>query len=549
MKIGLVDPVCTILCVLRGGSVGLCTSVAAPLMRTTAHGGTMKTKRYLILALLLVGTILGVQGEAEASHFRFGHVTWTPTAGGPANDATFSVLHAWRRSACPGTGVGGFVAIGDPACGFATLFFGDGGSAPITGTVVSIDPTNDWYLATYTTTHTYPTPNSGGTPWLAQLSGCCRIYAPQVNAPGTSFSVQTEVDLSTGNSSPVSTIVPIIQMAVNTVNSIAIPVGDVDGDTLTCRLATNAESGIANQPGPPNGGAVNSLSVTPGCSLQWDTTGTAVGQLWATQIVIEEGVPAHGRVGLEFLILIVADIGDPPVCDVPPTPTGTVTVFAGSPYTATIQGSDIDVGDTLTLNSSGLPAGASTVPALPTSSASPVSSVLSWTPGLAQVGPHPMFFTITDQTGQQANCPFTIDVQLGIPVKVDLKPGSNPNCVIPQGKGGSAVSVTIFGSADFDVTDVDTSTVVFGGASVTRSSIEDSLMEDPTLTFTQDGIPDLVLKFKKADMTFPAEGSNCAFIELTGETLDGTPITGGDVLCLPGEENCNGSITTPVPSL
>ncbi len=75
-------------------------------------------------------------------------------------------------------------------------------------------------------------------------------------------------------------------------------------------------------------------------------------------------------------------------------------------------------------------------------------------------------------------------------------------------------------------------------------------MEGPgALVFSLDGIPDLVLKFKKRDMTFPPAGSNCAFIPLSGLTTDGTPIVGGDVLCLTGEENCNNSIPTPVPDL
>jgi hypothetical protein len=285
---------------------------------------------------------------ASATHFRFGHITWTPT--GPLT-VEFTVQQGWRRTSCGGSAGDGFVQVGDFGCP-ETLFTGDGGFAVQSGSVVSIDVANDWYLARYTATYTYPAANNGGAPWIANLNSCCRISTLQ-NAHDEPFFVQTSVNLALADSSPASTLVPIIPMAVNTLNSIALPIGDVDNDTITCRLATAGESLIPIQPGPPNGGSTSPISVSSNCVLSWDTAGTSIGQLWATQVIIEEsrgGNPPHGIAALDFLIEIVGSTGSAPVCDNPPTPTGTVVIAPGSPYSATIQGSDVDAGDTLTLN-------------------------------------------------------------------------------------------------------------------------------------------------------------------------------------------------------
>ena len=366
------------------------------------------SKRYGVLVKCLFALVLlvGLPAAAEASHFRFGLITWVPRPDLGPNTVEFTVKQSWRLSACPGT------VVGSTACSFSGLNFGDFSSANITGTVVSIDTTEDWYLATATIIHTYPSANNGGSPWVASFNTCCRIYG-LVNASGGSLNVATTVDLSVSNASPVSSIFPIVQMAVNAPNSVVLPIGDADGDTLSCRLATAAESSIFSQPA-----ATFPLAVSTGCVLSWNTAGTSVGQLYAAQVIIEESRganPPHGRVALDFIVKIVNSIGTAPVCDTPPTPTGTVVVPVNTAYSATIQGSDADPSATLTLNTTGLPTGATLSPAAGSSGASPFASTFSWTPGPADMGLHPIQFSFTDNTGQAAFCSFTISVPTNQP--------------------------------------------------------------------------------------------------------------------------------------
>ena len=127
----------------------------------------------------------------------------------------------------------------------------------------------------------------------------------------------------------------------------------------------------------------------------WDTTGAMLGAsgfntLYSTQVVIED-LDATGnvksKVAVDFLMQLVPSVGVRPAFDRPPTPAcgSVLTTGAGLPVSFTVQASDTDTGQTVTLNAVGLPAGATMTPALPTSGNS-VSSLFSWTPAAGQNG-------------------------------------------------------------------------------------------------------------------------------------------------------------------
>lgn len=115
-----------------------------------------------------------------------------------------------------------------------------------------------------------------------------------------------------------------------------------------------------------------------------------------------------------------------------------------------------------------------------------------------------------------------------LPVAVDLKPATTLNCVNPGSNG--RVPVALLGSSDFDVLDVDTSSLSFGGAAPKMCAVED--------VAPADGFPDLNCKYKSQEVAWPAPGSDCGSVVLTGEKTDGTVIEGSDVACLAGEPTC-----------
>lgn len=111
-------------------------------------------------------------------------------------------------------------------------------------------------------------------------------------------------------------------------------------------------------------------------------------------------------------------------------------------------------------------------------------------------------------------------------VDIDIKPGSDPNCFNNDGHG--VIPVAILGAADFDVTQVDPSTVQLEGLSVASKGKSGKLMahiED----VNGDGFDDLVLQIEDVAGTFTS-GSGTA--TLTGNLFDGTPFEGSDDICV-----------------
>lgn len=355
-------------------------------------------RRIAFLALLVIlGTSLAA--PAGASHFRFGHITWKarPDIGPTAVELT--VLHAWRRSAFSNRNPGDTLPFAA-----ANLLFGDGTSTGLTGVVVTVNTADDWFLARYTTVHNYPYPG----PFTAFFDSCCRIFG-LVNASSASFRVATQVDLRGGNTgSPVSSISPILQMAQGQLNTLVLPVAEPDGDSIRCRLAGAGESRI---PAQPSAGGL-ALSVSPSCTLSWDTRFTSVGQLYAAQVIVEESRDGRVRpVALDFIIQIVA--GSPPACTLN-GPTNHV-VPVGQPFALSATGTDPD-GDPLTVNHLGLPAGASLSPPAGTTGPSPLTATFSWTPGPGDAGTvQAMTLVFSDPQNLQATCGFSIRVPLNQP--------------------------------------------------------------------------------------------------------------------------------------
>jgi hypothetical protein len=113
----------------------------------------------------------------------------------------------------------------------------------------------------------------------------------------------------------------------------------------------------------------------------------------------------------------------------------------------------------------------------------------------------------------------------GIPVIIDIKPGSDPNCFNNDGHG--VIPVAILSSADFDATQVDPSTVSLNGQAV--RVVGKGNMQAHIEDVNGDGLDDLVVQIEDVDGTYQ-EGDTIA--TLTGATSDGASILGTDALCI-----------------
>ena len=357
-------------------------------------------------------------GGDEGSHFRYGSLRWAsidPSTG----EVEFRLTAAFRRDSNWGPANTGDIIT--ETQGPSTFNFGDGN---VTGTlqflITSHDVAENWVIGealdpvtgTVGIRHTYAGPGPftayiGGFSSSPPLNnvGCCRIgqtgfptTPPLNNRAGFPYPLQTAVTPMSGNSSPVSGLVPIVFVPQSAVAKFLVPAADPDGDPIQWRMSTDAEAGGCCHPAgmniDPSTGVVtwNNFTSGPG--------GTALDSTdhWTAQVVIEDldstgNVKSQGVV--DFLLKIV--LGNPPVF-IPPTPAdGTVfTVGVGSTFNFTVAAQDPDAGQTVTLNHGGLPAGASFPLPAP---ANPVQSILSWTPTVADVGVHIVTFIATENVG------------------------------------------------------------------------------------------------------------------------------------------------------
>jgi hypothetical protein len=132
-------------------------------------------------------------------------------------------------------------------------------------------------------------------------------------------------------------------------------------------------------------------------------------------------------------------------------------------------------------------------------------------------------YTLTVTIGPFAEtCPIEVT---GCGVAIDVKPGSFPNCFNINGHG--VVPVAILGSSTFDVTNIDQTTLNFGGFDLRLRGNSDPMcsLEDTN----SDGLWDLVCHFEDDPGAWTAGDSEAT---LTGELFDGTAFEGTDSICV-----------------
>ena len=415
----------------------------------------IKPQRHWTATLLAASALVLVALPVEATHFRNGHFGWRPIGG---TSIEFTLQNAWRLDAyttangrcrhptaplvpVPCTGADGTAGVGDLIVEFqggTTFNFGDGSpilgspAGPLMHLVTSVDPANNWLFGLAvdplgfpaidtTIDHTYPA--SGN--YTAFTSSCCRISAlfegnAHINNPDGSYQVETTVNVGTGNSSPASTLPPIVVCPIDFVCKFFVPAGDPNGDRLRYRLSTSAEASgtpFFVQPGAPF--APHASVIDARGLYSWDTTGATLGPpgsqtYYSTQVTIED-VDATGgvksKVAVDFLIQLVPKIGDPPTFNNPPEIVcgSTRNVVVGQTTSALVIASDSDAGQTVELNVVGLPPSATMTPGVPVVG-NPISSRFVWTAEEEDIGTQIIIFTARDSAGQQALCSLTVNV-------------------------------------------------------------------------------------------------------------------------------------------
>lgn len=376
----------------------------------------MERRRFIFFALLSALLWFAIP-EAEASHFRYGHLTWEARPDISPTTVEFEFLMAFRRNGYRGSASDGRVQIGDIMSRFTggltipRLFFGDGTSTPaLDYVVVAYSKEENWALGAARMPgasntgiiKTYAGPSRGdGGPWTARTRQQCRVSS--IVNYSCWFRIESAIDLTSSERSPSSNLPSIVSCTRGEQCQFAVPVIHEDIDQIRWRLSSRAESELSNQPGPPWSETPLTVDEVTGV-VTWKTDQDTRLGLYSTAVtmeVMDESGVVRTSSAVEFLIRIVDEtVGKPPQFDVPPTPPNLedISVVVGQQMSLHIQASDPDVNDAVTLNHVGLPHGAEFVAA----SGNPASGTFTWIPTEAQQGEHLVTFTAIDSRGRAA---------------------------------------------------------------------------------------------------------------------------------------------------
>ena len=331
----------------------------------------MLRKQTLWTATILLLLITGL-GEAHATHFRGGFITWEKVSG---NTVKFKVRHAWRSTAVDSV----------------NLNFGDGTFSGFQlGTQVAqlTDLSGNQYrVYEFELQHTYPAANN----YTVSYASCCRI-SNLTNGANGNFRVSTSVNLASGQLGSSVMSLPFVLEVDNGPNTIAFSPIDADGP-LSCRWATVAESGISLPP----------ATMTSNCQLIFDGTGKAHGTIYAGQIMIDQG---GALTAYDMMFQVNANLtNQAPTCQLNGSSSNTISV--GQLFSISVTGTDPENGS-LVVNNLGLPTGATLTPADNSTGASPMTATFKWTPTV--IGQSAVTILFRDNANQSCQANFTMDV-------------------------------------------------------------------------------------------------------------------------------------------
>lgn len=341
-----------------------------------------KASVYKVICLLFFA--MAFSFTTFASHYRYGNISWS-RADDVTRTVNITVNQAWRWS-----------AFGNPAIGTTvtteTLNLGDGNTLSVVLTVTSVDAANDAFFGSFTTSYTY---SGTGTNFTLSYGSCCRVSTLANNNDGN-YGSSTLVNLTSGNTgSPISTMQPTINIQQGQAAATFNVTGyDPDGTALTFALATGADVALGGTFTQPAGFSINSS--TGLCTF--NTVGLSLNSLHNAAVTLTDASGA--KVCVDFVIKIVGN-STAPSFSYGPTPAnnGTLTAIVGLPLTFTLQATDIDAGNTVSISGVGLPSGMTFSPTLPASGTQTVTTTASWTP--SAIGNYALNFTATDNNGVQ----------------------------------------------------------------------------------------------------------------------------------------------------
>ncbi len=405
---------------------------------------------YTLTAVVFFATGIGLTAEAEASHIRYGYLSWEYLGeNNGEHEVAISLTMGLRISFY------GNLEVGDPVTGtLPTLHFGDGSSAGFEPMeVIELHEDDDWFLARRTLTHSYD--NEG--PYLAYLeqSGW-RLGGNHINNSHGTIRMETVVDVSEGSGSATSGLPPIIDCEWGEDCTFTVPANDPDGDDVFFRMATSEEAGGSStafdQPNNAEidgstGGYTWSAGDQPGSGND--------GDLYSTQIIMEKD-GGNTRSSIDFFIRLLEDPDPLPEFSEYMLPSGIdLTVKAGSALDIWAEASNGEAPEArFSISGVGVPPEAG----FPSDSGNPAGGLFTWTPKPEHTGSHTMNIIAENEAGQSIaphNIGFNVSAFEEGDIRVakaayHLEVGQTHQSIVQRLDAGDEV-VDITGDATFEI--------------------------------------------------------------------------------------------------
>jgi Tyrosine-protein kinase ephrin type A/B receptor-like len=390
----------------------------------------MKTKFFkncLIVSLIATLSLLFTY-QASATHFYGGQLKWQQMGG---RTVKFTFTSTWRRNFPWPSPAGANPPIGAVLNTGSFFITGSGvpaGTIAMNPTVVSENIAANTIGTLWEATYTYPADGN----FTASWNLCCRSSDLRDSNNDRPTNFTTIVNIGTPfNNPPVSSLPDIVFLSIGqAAATFAIPATDPDGNNITFRLSTAAESGLATV--APAG---LTLSTAAGL-ITFNTVGKLVDQLFGLQIMIDDGLT---KTPVDVAIKMVA-VSQAPVfvAPTPLPPNNNLTVAPGSLLTFGIAANDPD-GQAVTLNPITVPTGVTHTPTLPLTGAAngSVTSTFNWTPTNLQTGNYVITYVAADVIGVQKLTSVNITVTCALSTIVTPTPAT---CALND--GGASATVT-----------------------------------------------------------------------------------------------------------
>lgn len=348
------------------------------------------------LALVAMATVV-LSSQALASHVRHVDISWVvPNPSSAPRTVDFVVTSTFRNTSSH------------------TMFFGDGSNARVGNgapNTTLVDSGQDasgsqYYTYRTTVTHTY----SGVGPYTVYISSCCRISNLNNGADGN-YRFQAIVDLANGNTSgPQTTSNALISLQVGGVRRYSFPISDPDGDNVSCRIATSAESSIS----PPSINGRSPRILTSGdsgyipnsCILEWNLTGVSNSPiLHALPIVMESRHAGVLSTSIIDIMVLTSNVA-PPVC----TGGGTYNISVGERLQTSVTATHGSGGSgNLRFDAVGLPSGATVNPSSGSSRSAPYTVNFDWTSSASDSGTTKLILmNFTNSNNASGSCSISV---------------------------------------------------------------------------------------------------------------------------------------------